>query len=245
MATTYMNLTLPAVGTTLGPTWATLLNEAIEKIDTHNHTSGKGAPLSFSAMVVNSDMDFTPSTLSYSVTRLKKIDFIPNSSWSDFSDFASSVYVDSSGNLHYVNSTKTDIQLTSGSAINVNVSARDSTAYGVYTGTPISSPYQARLVDEYSYFKIASGGAFTFTLPWNDSSGGDPIASTDVGRFIVVKGPADAYSNNVTVDIESAAYTAGDRVNNAASFTIDSNNAAYTFVLRDCTGTGVLQWDVV
>tara|TARA_R100000458_G_scaffold51246_1_gene51949 strand:+ start:1900 stop:2631 length:732 start_codon:yes stop_codon:yes gene_type:complete len=243
MATTYMNLTLPTVGTTVGPTWASQLNTAITSIDSHDHSSGKGATISFSSLTVNADMNFTPSTTSYSLTRMKKADFIA-SSWADSGTFASAMYVDASGNLHYVNSTSTDIQLTSGSAINVNVAARDSNAYGVQTAA-ISSPYQARLTGDLSYYKIASGGAFTFNLPWNDSTGGDPIASTDIGRFIVVKGPADAYSNNVTIGLASGRYAAGDRVNNAASFTIDSNNAAYTFVLRACSGTGVLQWDVV
>ena len=47
MATTYMNLTLPTVGTTVGPTWASLLNTAITSIDSHDHSSGKGATISF------------------------------------------------------------------------------------------------------------------------------------------------------------------------------------------------------
>ena len=237
MATTYMNLTLPTVGTTVGPTWASQLNTAITSIDSHDHSSGKGATLSFSSLTVNADMNFTPSTTSYSLTRMKKSDFIA-SSWADSGTFASAMYVDSSGNLHYVNSTSTDIQLTSGSAINVNVSARDSNAYGVKS-TAISSPYQSVMGDDFSYYKVPSGGAFTFYLPYNH--GGDPIASTDIGRFITIKAPSDAYTNNVTV-AKSTSSTEADTIDGATSFVIDSDNASYTFVLRAISPP---IWDVV
>jgi hypothetical protein len=150
------------------------------------------------------------------------------------------MYVDSSGNLHYVNSTSTDIQLTSGGGINVNVSARDSNAYGVKS-TAISSPYQSLLSDDFSYYKVPSGGAFTFKLPYKHGS--DPIASTDVGRFITIKAPSDAYTNNVTVQVNGTG-TGTDFIDGATSFVIDSDNASYTFVLRLVSGDD-LTWDVI
>jgi len=49
MATTYMGITLPTVGSTAGPNWATLLNAAITAIDSHNHAgdgvNGQKIPL--------------------------------------------------------------------------------------------------------------------------------------------------------------------------------------------------------
>jgi hypothetical protein len=42
MATANMNLSLPTVSVTIGPTWATQLNTALETVDVHDHTSGKG-----------------------------------------------------------------------------------------------------------------------------------------------------------------------------------------------------------
>jgi hypothetical protein len=58
MATPLMGLNLPVVGPagTLGPDWANELNAAFDKIDSHDHTSGKGNPIPFSAIEVTSNL---------------------------------------------------------------------------------------------------------------------------------------------------------------------------------------------
>jgi hypothetical protein len=50
MATPNMNLTLPVVGVTPGPTYATQNNAAFTTIDAHDHSAGKGAPISTSGL---------------------------------------------------------------------------------------------------------------------------------------------------------------------------------------------------
>jgi len=40
-----MNLPIPGVGQTLGPTWATDLNNSLTLVDQHNHTAGYGVPI--------------------------------------------------------------------------------------------------------------------------------------------------------------------------------------------------------
>lgn len=45
-----MSLVLPVVGTTAAPTWATLLLSALQTIDTHDHTSGKGVQVPVSGI---------------------------------------------------------------------------------------------------------------------------------------------------------------------------------------------------
>lgn len=64
-----MNLTLPTVSVTAGPTWATYLNAAFTTVDAHNHTSGSGVPITTAAININADLDFN----SYSATGLTSI----------------------------------------------------------------------------------------------------------------------------------------------------------------------------
>lgn len=45
MATPDMGLDLPVPGVTTGPTWANKLNAALTTVDSHDHSSGKGAPV--------------------------------------------------------------------------------------------------------------------------------------------------------------------------------------------------------
>lgn len=56
--TPYMDLVLPTVSVTLGPEWATELNAALTLVDSHNHTSGKGVPITTAAIDINADLDF-------------------------------------------------------------------------------------------------------------------------------------------------------------------------------------------
>jgi hypothetical protein len=57
-----MNLDLPTVSTTLGPAWATQLNEAIgvdgTGIDAHDHTSGKGVRIPPAGLDISGDLTF-------------------------------------------------------------------------------------------------------------------------------------------------------------------------------------------
>lgn len=58
MATANMNLDLPTVGVTVGPTWASQLNTAITSIDSHDHTSGKGVQIPSAALNIDADVDW-------------------------------------------------------------------------------------------------------------------------------------------------------------------------------------------
>ena len=60
---TYLNLTLPDVGVTLGPTWATTLNDAFVDLDDHDHsTQGKSIPSA--GLNINADVDFQNNSAS-------------------------------------------------------------------------------------------------------------------------------------------------------------------------------------
>ncbi len=65
---TYLNLTLPNVGSTLGPTWATTLNDAFIDLDDHDHsTQGKSIPTA--GISINADLEFN----NYNLTEVKSV----------------------------------------------------------------------------------------------------------------------------------------------------------------------------
>lgn len=108
--TTNMALTLPVVSSTIGPTWATMVNAAFESIDSHDHTSGKGVKIPTGALNINADLPFS----NYLSTGLKGAQF--NSQASALTTL-NCVHV-AGGNLWFTNASGAQVQITVGSAVN-------------------------------------------------------------------------------------------------------------------------------
>lgn len=58
MATPNMGLTLPTVGVTAGPQYATDINNALTIIDSHDHTPGSGSAIPSTGLNINADLSF-------------------------------------------------------------------------------------------------------------------------------------------------------------------------------------------
>lgn len=58
-----MNLILPGVGQTLGPQYATDLNNSLTLVDQHNHTAGYGVPVPSSGLNINADLSMGGNNL--------------------------------------------------------------------------------------------------------------------------------------------------------------------------------------
>lgn len=58
-----MNLTLPDVGQTLGPQWASDLNSSLTRIDQHNHSAGSGVQVTPDGLDINSDLTIKSNNL--------------------------------------------------------------------------------------------------------------------------------------------------------------------------------------
>lgn len=120
MATTFvtplMNLTLPVVGPSgeLGPTWASDLNAAFEKIDSHDHASGNGVKITQAGINITGDLNLNTNNLIGTVSSR----YISQGSSLAGSSDKSCVYV-VGGDLYYNNSSGTAVQITSGSGINL------------------------------------------------------------------------------------------------------------------------------
>lgn len=58
-----MNLILPGVGVTLGPTWATDLNTSLNLIDSHDHSAGSGIAITPAGININTDLTMANNNL--------------------------------------------------------------------------------------------------------------------------------------------------------------------------------------
>lgn len=109
MTTPNMNLTLPVVSQTPGPTWASEINSDLTIIDGHNH-AGVGALVPVAGLDINSDL----SLATHALTDVTKVALLNQGSNST----VNSVYA-ASGNLWWKNGSGTAVQITSGGSVNV------------------------------------------------------------------------------------------------------------------------------
>ena len=119
MATAGTNITSlakPAVGVTVGPTWATDLNTSIDAVDDHDHSTNKGIRITPAAINVNADVEFNDN----SATELKNLIF----STVTAATTSYSVY-QASGNLYWRNGAGTAVQITTGSTVNAGAGSID------------------------------------------------------------------------------------------------------------------------
>lgn len=119
-----MGLTIPGIGTETSPTWASDLNADLSAIDSHNHSSGQGVPITPNGLNINADLAFQ----SNNATQLRSTRFTPQgSALSGASDVGCLFVV---GNELYYNDVTGGhhVQITS----NGNVNA---TSSGISSGT--------------------------------------------------------------------------------------------------------------
>jgi hypothetical protein len=110
MTTPNMNLTLPVVSQTPGPTWASDINADLSVIDEHNHTSGKGALVPVAGLDIDSDLSLATHALT-DVTKAVLLD-------QALVLTANAVYA-VGGDLYWTNGSGTAVQITSGNTIAV------------------------------------------------------------------------------------------------------------------------------
>jgi hypothetical protein len=113
--TPYMNLDLPVPTVTLGPEWAEQLNAALEFIDAHDHTTGKGNMIVTSAININADLSFN----SYNLISARSYRMQNNGSPLAGANDLRAIY-SVGGELYYNDGLGNQIQLTAGGALNAS-----------------------------------------------------------------------------------------------------------------------------
>ncbi len=211
-STTNMAISLPTVGVTTGPTYASMLNSAFDTVDAHDHTTGKGVRIPTSALNINANLEIN----SYSVLEVASLAF-------DLGGTAAAnraLYVDGSGNLYYKNNGGSAVQITSGASVNATGSGIISyVAPGAY-------PYSITSGNAQQVVGVSTASARTINLP----------AATTAMAFWIKDVTGSAATNNISV-VPAGSDTI-DGV--AATFTINENSAARMFVSDSASAWYVL-----
>ena len=127
-----MNLTLPTVSQTPGPSWANQINSNLTVIDSHNHLPGNGASIPSAALNINADVGFG----TYSAVGLGSTQYV-----NQLAPTAACAVYAFGGELYYNDSSAVPIQITSNGAVVgapgqwTNLAAPAVAAYGAGTGT--------------------------------------------------------------------------------------------------------------
>jgi hypothetical protein len=100
----------PAVGIDTGPGWATAINNSIDAVDGHDHSSNKGIRITPAAINISADLEYNQN----SATQLKNVIF---DSTVTASSTAYSLY-QASGNLYWRDGSGTQIQMTITGTVN-------------------------------------------------------------------------------------------------------------------------------
>ncbi len=182
-----MNLPVPVVGTTPGPTWANNINSCMGAIDSHDHTAGKGVPISSQAININADLPLNNNSL----TQTKAVVFTSQASFST----NQSLYVENP-DLFYNDGNGNVIRITQSGS----VAGASGTITGLPSGTA-SASYQS------------VGGTFQFqsatNTPANITGASITIAQQTVTpNGITLKSPNSlAAAYNVTFPTSVPAFT--------------------------------------
>lgn len=215
MATPFLNLDLPVVLTTLGPEWATKVNEAFEVIDEHDHSSGKGVQIKTAGLNINADLSFND----FRATDVKAVKLQDDlSATLTGATNAGSLY-QVSNDLYYTNGSGVAIQLTSGGSI---VSIPGSITSFTYNN--VNADLVINAADNFVYLAVDTSLGRTITLP--------AASSVAAGRLYIIKdATGNAKANPITL-----AVTGGDTVDGESSFSADSEFGTYYVVSNGLDG---------
>lgn len=155
--TANMGMSLPDPSVTTGPTWAQDLNDALDVVDQHDHSSGKGVKVPAAGLNINADLSFQ----SHNINAVRTVRLDSQSTTPSGSDDIRVVY-SKDGELAYRDASGNEVILTSGGSV--------AGATGTITG--LTSPASAA-------FNSVSG-LFSFL---KDSSKPGKVAVSDIKLY--------------------------------------------------------------
>lgn len=218
MATPLMNLDLPVVSTTLGPQWANQLNAALDLVDSHDHSSGKGTTVKTAGLSINADLSFN----GHRATDLMSARYASQGSVLTGPTNAQSTF-SYNGDLYYVSGAGAAIQLTAGGSIIATPSVVTGFAYASVNTDIVISGASTDVV-----LVVDTSSPRTITLP--------AASSVSAGRLFVIKdGTGNSETSVLTILPQGL-----DLVDGSGSQTLTSN---YGSLFLICNGTN--SWAII
>lgn len=217
MATPFMYLSLPTPSVTLGPAWASQLNAALEVVDAHDHSNGKGTTVKTAGIEINADLDFR----SYTAFGLKSVKLSTQTSTLSGATHAQSLF-SYNGDLYFTSGAGSPVQITASGAVVSVPGAVQTIPYAVVA----SSPYSATTNDV--VLVVDTSAARTINLP--------AAVSTSAGRIYMVKdGTGNSETNAITILPNGA-----DVIDLQASATLETNFGSLFLV-----SNGIDRWVIL
>lgn len=202
--TANMSLEKPEPNVTLGPDWAQKLNDALDLIDAHDHSSGKGVKITPAGLNINADLPLNEND----ITLLRTAAFVAQAGTLSTVDKRALYAV--GGDLYWNNGSGGAVQVTNGSAVVSSISG------AFATKTPGGYPYTVVSGDAQKVILVDTGSARTINLP----------AATTAILFCIRDSAGQAGTNNITVAPNGLDTIEG--VN--ANYTLKSNNGWWFFI---------------
>lgn len=169
-----MNLDLPTVSVTAGPTWAAMITAALEQIAEHSHSTGDGVKVTPSGININSDL----TVAGYNVTNIRSARLSSQGAViNEGTDLGCVVNVN--GDLYWINNAGTPVQLTSGGAINIASVGTIGGDYG-QPGVNASVNY-SDITKTFTFLQNSGEGAQVFTGTLNIANEASGALSVSLG----------------------------------------------------------------
>ncbi len=218
-----MEMDLPVVTSTIGPTYANKINKALQDVvDGHDHSDGKGPRVTPAGMYFNADVDLSVSGTSYNIIGLRSVRLAnQTASLTDPSDVLQLYNLNN--DLYWKNITGTDVKITNGGTL--NASGLVTNTYPTHdTSTDLTIASSAT----YTYIRVNTTANRTLTLPTASAAGN--------GRYWIIKDISGASATHGIGVVPSG----GDTIDGyAGSVSLSSNYGVWTI-----TSNGVDGWNI-
>ena len=227
----------PDVGQTTGPTWATYLNESLDAIDDHDHSTGQGSQITPAGLNINADLEVNGNNVVE--VRTVSLQSTTDTTTAD----TRAIYSGSDGELYYRDGSSTPIRLTQdggpaggggGSGIS-NLGTDGSTASFLialdsFAWTHDGTNYAKNITSDLTLYKFDDPNNYYITLKHTGSSSGVVLELPDTASSTLL-------SNNVSLASNIQLTTTG-----ANDVTVTSGQDVDLASARDITlttaGTG-------
>lgn len=267
MSTTpLVNLVLPDVSSTPGPTWATMLNTAFGLLDSHDHTPGKGSLIPTAGLNINADLELN----GFNLTEVLAAVF--NSQAGTLGPTLTNRFYVVGNEAYFNDGVGNAVKLTNAGAVNVSGSNGIGGDYG--GGNPAALNF-VEATSFYEFYENPAGssrgnikfGALDmnsrFSAQNNALAGNLTITDTDntfiiivdtsAGRTITLPNPASGYRMFIIKDKTGSSQTnpitlarfGAEQIDGTAASKSLSKNFGTWIVISDLTNWWVLKDDSV